>query len=112
LEDRLRTFLVAAATTCWIAAAAAQQAGNAQQGRDYAARVCAECHAVAGDVSGSPNTAAPPFFAIANTPGMTDMALAAFLFTPHRDMPNLIIPPADARDLIAYILSLRRVPPL
>jgi hypothetical protein len=59
-------------------------------------------------LAASPNKDAPSFFAIANTPGMTEMALGVFLFTPHRQMPNLIIPPSDARDLITYIVSLKR----
>jgi mono/diheme cytochrome c family protein len=90
---------------------AAQDTGDASRGQEYAARICAECHAIAGG-GPSPNTSAPPFSAIANTPGMTEAALAVFLFTPHRQMPDLIIPPPNARDLIAYVLQMRRGPSL
>lgn len=90
----------------------AQQSGDPARGRAYASRVCAECHAVDATPAPSPNTSAPSFFAVANTSGMTEMALGVFLFTPHRLMPDLIIPPADARDLISYILSLKRTPPI
>jgi hypothetical protein len=51
--------------------------------------------------------AAPTFRAIANTPGMTALALTVFLRTPHRNMPNLIISDSDRDNVIAYILSLR-----
>ncbi len=92
--------------------AIAQQAGDPARGHAFAARQCVECHAVEASPAPSPNTAAPSFFSVANTPGMTEMALGAFLFTPHNKMPNFIIAPADARDLIAYVLSLKRQPPL
>jgi hypothetical protein len=38
---------------------------------------------------------------------MTGLALAVFLRTPHRNMPNLIISDRDRDNVIAYILSLR-----
>jgi mono/diheme cytochrome c family protein len=106
----MRTLLVALCLVASSAAAFAQQAGDSAKGHDYALKVCAACHAVEGTAA-SPNTDAPSFFSVANTPGMTEMALGAFLFTPHRLMPDLVIPVSDARDLIAYILSLKRLPP-
>jgi mono/diheme cytochrome c family protein len=85
--------------------AAAQEVGDARKGLAFAQKFCAECHAVA---PGQPvPAAAPPFRAIANTPGMTGLALAVFLRTPHRNMPNLIISDRDRDNVIAYILSLR-----
>jgi hypothetical protein len=51
--------------------------------------------------------AAPTFRAIANTPGMTALALTVFLRTPHRSMPNLVIADSDRDNVVAYILSLR-----
>jgi hypothetical protein len=39
---------------------------------------------------------------------MTEMALNVFFQTPHRAMPNLILTPDRKREVIAYILSLRR----
>ena len=38
---------------------------------------------------------------------MTITALTVWSRTTHRTMPNLVIPPNDMDDLIAYILSLR-----
>ena len=49
----------------------------------------------------------PPFEDIANDPGMTELALFAFLRTSHPSMPNLIVPPDDIADLTAYLLSMR-----
>jgi hypothetical protein len=53
---------------------------------------------------------APGFQAIATMRSTTEMSLRAFLSTPHPKMPNYIIAPNDATDVIAYILSLRGRP--
>ena len=42
------------------------------------------------------------------TPGMTEAALFVILQTPHRDMPDFIIPAKDKADVVAYILSLQQ----
>jgi mono/diheme cytochrome c family protein len=104
--SRLSTLLAALAITGgWAAAAGAQDVGDVRAGENFAKRVCAECHAVApGQVVPA---AAPPFKAIANTPGMTALALAVFLRTSHRTMPNFVIADEDRDNVIAYILSLR-----
>jgi mono/diheme cytochrome c family protein len=99
----VRMLLLGAPLIAVTGTAVAQQLGDPGRGHDYAARNCAECHAVDG-TRPSPNRDAPSFAAVANTPGMTEMALGVFLFTPHRQMPDLIIPTAAARDVIAYIL--------
>ena len=84
------------------------QDGNVGRGAEIARSVCAACHVVG--VRGQPavpNSQAPPFSAIASTPGMTSIALSAALMTSHRLMPNLILEPDQRRDVIAYILSLK-----
>jgi mono/diheme cytochrome c family protein len=87
-------------------AAPAQDAGA---GHALASRVCRPCHAVD---PGRPRprliTIGPSFVDIANTKGMTPTALYAFLETPHAKMPNLILSPEEAADVIAYIRSLRQ----
>jgi cytochrome c len=84
----------------------AQTAGEASRGASYAEKNCARCHGVGpADASSVPGLAA--FRVIANTPGMTGTAIAVWLRTPHKDMPNLVIEAEDRADLIAYILSLR-----
>jgi len=85
----------------------AESVGRPQQGRAMALSVCAECHAVRQGDLRSPNDDAPPFARIAATPGMTTIALTAALRTSHRTMPNIVLQPDEAADVIAYILSLR-----
>jgi len=82
---------------------------QAQQGLALAKQVCAQCHAVEKGATMSPNAAAPRFEVIANTPGMTTMALSAALQTSHRSMPNLILDTDQLDSIIAYIMSLKRV---
>src|SRR5687767_8684421 len=82
----------------------AQEVGSPARGHAVAARLCAACHAVGAAQTVSPRLNAPPFTAIANTSGMTAMALSAALQTSHRTMPNLILEPADFSDVVAYIL--------
>ncbi|MBI4723517.1 MAG: cytochrome C [Rhodomicrobium sp.] len=84
------------------------QEGSIEAGRDYAQAICAQCHAIRKGEAWSPNLEAPPFSKIANTPGMTGAALALILRTPHREMPDLIIPAKEKADVVAYILSLKR----
>lgn len=89
-------------------AAMAQEVGDAERGSAYAQRHCATCHGVLATDIESPQPRVATFRRIANTPGMTGTALAVWLRTPHRDMPNLIITAEDRADLIAYIVSLRQ----
>jgi tetratricopeptide (TPR) repeat protein len=84
-----------------------QDLGDAARGLAYARQVCATCHNVLRTGGPSPNRQAPPFTRIANTPGMSVTALTVWSRTTHPTMPNLVIPPDDMDDLIAYILSLR-----
>lgn len=92
-----------------VIAAQAQAIGSPRQGLKVARVQCAECHRVANEGSYSPNPAAPTFEHIANIPGMTSRALTAALRTSHRTMPNVIISNTEIRDVVAYILSLKRV---
>jgi len=88
-------------------AAHAQATGSPREGLRIARAQCSECHRVVGERGGSPNLAAPIFEQIANTRGMSSRALTAALRTSHRTMPNLIIPDAEVRDIVAYIMSLK-----
>ncbi len=84
------------------------QDGSVEAGLEYARAICAECHAIRGGGDLSPNPKAPPFGKIANTPGITGAALNVILSTPHRNMPDFIIPAKDKADVVAYILSLQK----
>ena len=51
----------------------------------------------------------PAFQVIANTPGMTPMALNVWLHTPiHRDMPYVRVAADQLDPLVEYVYSLRR----
>lgn len=100
----------AAAWMCLATAAQAQEAGDPRRGLAFAQGVCAECHAVLPTERTSPRPELATFATIANTPGMTGTALAVWLRTPHKSMPNLIIEQEDRNNVIAYIVSLRGEP--
>lgn len=97
--------LAAVAVVAGATIASAQDVGDPAKGLRLARQLCAECHAV--EAGQRVPVTAPTFKAIANTPGMTAMALTIFFRTPHRDMPNLVLPNDDRDDVIAYILSLK-----
>ena len=73
----------------------------------FAQETCASCHGVLATDLVSPRPSTATFRTIANTPGMTGTAIAVWLQTPHKSMPNLIIEPQDRNNVIAYIVSLR-----
>jgi hypothetical protein len=75
----------------------------------YAEAACGACHAVAAGQTRSPNTKAPAFQVIADTPGMTPMALNVWLHSPiHRDMPYVLVAADQLDPLVEYVYSLRR----
>ena len=86
----------------------AQQAGQAA-GLAVARRVCSECHHVERKGGASPYGDAPSFRTIANARGMTADILDLEIRREHEMMPNVILNGRELRDVIAYILSLRRV---
>lgn len=101
----LRTLLLillipAGATTAWA------ESGATQRGRAYAKANCAECHAVEKEDRFSPEPRAPAFNYLANTPGVSWIALMVWLQRPHETMPDFIIAQHHREDIIAYILSL------
>jgi mono/diheme cytochrome c family protein len=77
------------------------------EGRAYAEQNCAACHAIDAGQGRSPNPNAPTFEVIASTPGMTIIAVNAWLHTPHKTMPNLKVDQDKIEPLSAYILTLR-----
>lgn len=91
-------------------AARAQTPGDTGKGLVYARSQCAECHAVSAAERNSPRPGLATFKTIANTPGMTGTALAVWLQTPHKAMPDLMVGIEDRDNLIAYIISLRDEP--
>lgn len=90
-----------------LAPASAQESSDLHRGREYAKRVCAECHAVLPEDKISPNDKAPTFRTIANTPGMSRIAIIVWFQSPHPTMPHLVPADDNLDDVIAYIQSLK-----
>jgi mono/diheme cytochrome c family protein len=82
------------------------RSASLEHGSAMARQVCGECHAIERGRTTSPNPEAPAFQVIADTPGMSNVALRAFLYTPHRKMPNIVLSRDEADDIIEYIRSL------
>jgi mono/diheme cytochrome c family protein len=97
------------ALTCallFTTSAAAVELGSESAGKDYAQRICAACHDIEKD-DVALFTDVPSFQEIADTQGMSPRALRVWLQTSHPNMPDLIVPPDDMDNVIAYIMSLR-----
>jgi mono/diheme cytochrome c family protein len=102
-----RYFMIAALLSTSIFPLAAQTRGDPNRGYRFAERVCAQCHAIERNELGSPLDDAPTFSAIAQSSGMTGLALSVFLRTPHSTMPNLVLSMDQITDVAAYIESLK-----
>ena len=92
-------------------------AQNSEAGQTLAMQVCSRCHAVMPGQGVNPHPPPLPFTKvgeplpfedIANTPGITEMALYAWLTTSHPTMPNIVLKKEELRNLVAYILSLKK----
>jgi mono/diheme cytochrome c family protein len=89
------------------AVAIAQERGDRERGRTHAENVCAVCHAIDPGEIHSPVAGLAGFEEIANTRGMTALALKVWFQSPHPSMPNFILAPEEIDNLVAYILSLK-----
>ena len=85
--------------------AAQNSRGSVAAGRSLAVQWCTGCHAVEPKTGG---LFAADFAEIAKLPSTTELSLKVFLRTSHRNMPNFILQPDEANDIVAYILSLKR----
>jgi mono/diheme cytochrome c family protein len=99
---------LAAALVFVFGAQALAQDADIEAGAAYARKVCAACHAVLANEQISPLPQAPTFQSVADTPGMTEMALIVWLQSSHPTMPNIVLAPDDMRNVVAYIRSLER----
>jgi mono/diheme cytochrome c family protein len=97
----------AAALAAALSIASAQDLrGNVAAGRDLAGHWCGNCHQIDGGPSARPGVST--FEQVARLPSTTALSLRVFLRTSHADMPNIQMSDADADDLIAYMLSLKK----
>lgn len=79
--------------------------GNVETGRRLATDWCSGCHSIEPKTVG---VFAANFTEIARLPSTTALSLKVFLRTNHRSMPNFILQPDEADDIVAFILSLKR----
>jgi mono/diheme cytochrome c family protein len=100
----MRIWVLGAAALAVLGSAAA--ADDTRRGRALAERWCAECHVIAPDGPGG--DIGPSFESVASREGQTLGGITAWLFEPHPPMPDLLLAPAEFRDLAAYIMSLRQ----
>ena len=93
----------------WLAvssmASSAMAAGAVERGRALAEQWCAQCHAI-GDAAVQTDTP-PAFSAIVAERGRDADWIAAWLVTPHQNMPDLALTGQEIDDLIAYMESLQ-----
>jgi len=82
--------------------------GNSARGHELALRVCANCHVVDSQASGPVPVGVPSFLAIAAGPGVSPEQIAGRIIVPHPPMPDVALTAAEIRDIVAYIMSLRR----
>ncbi|MFC0238955.1 c-type cytochrome [Rhodopseudomonas telluris] len=75
-------------------------------GHRLAASWCKECHAI--EPGDSTSGKGPAFQRIADMPSATELSLKVFLRSNHTNMPNFVIAPGDADEIVRYILSLKR----
>lgn len=103
-----RVFVLAAAATLGLASSVGAQEADIAAGKAYAENICAACHAVLAGETDSPVFEATPFQQVADTPGMTELALSVWLQSSHPTMPNIVLSQDEMRNVIAYISSLDR----
>src|SRR5271166_5438135 len=93
-------------------------AKDVQQGHRLAVIICANCHLVASDQPYEPilRPPAPSFESIAQRSDMDAVALQKYLSTLHREvahpenMPNPQLVDDQMKQVVAYLLSLRKQP--
>ena len=120
-KERTMIRMLLAATSFFVACVppyANAQAGDAlvARGQKFAELTCAACHVVSASQQFAPilRDPAPSFDSIANRPTTTEQSLRAFLTTTHstisnpNGMPNPQLADYQIKEVISYILSLRR----
>ena len=87
-------------------AIAGELPGDPYVGHEISETWCGECHDIRPngmDVYGG----VPAFQTLADDPAFTELALRAFLQTPHADMPDVMPTREQTDHIIAYMLSLK-----
>jgi len=89
--------------------------GDATSGRKIVNSQCSSCHRVLpmlfpdrGETSPIDKDGPPSLQSVADMTSTTALSLKVFFRSNHKNMPNLILSDAQADDIIAYILSLKK----
>lgn len=88
------------------AGGAAVAESSISEGHRLADAWCSGCHIIGPHLLEMPGPP-PSFQTVANQPGITVLALKVFFRTSHKNMPNIVISPAQSEALANYILSLK-----
>jgi mono/diheme cytochrome c family protein len=87
-----------------------EKIGDIQSGRKLAMDECRSCHDVSARPGKPSQRGRPPnFYDVANMASTTPTSLYVFLHSSHPTMPNFRLEKKESDDVIAYIMSLRRV---
>jgi len=103
----MKELILAGIVTFGLSGGAVAQEADVAAGKAYAEQVCAACHAVEQSKEESPLYQAPTFQSVADTPGMTEMALTVWLQSSHPTMPNIVLSQDEIRNVVAYIHILK-----
>lgn len=79
-----------------------------QRGHELAMRLCTTCHGIDGEASRPMRADVPSFPVIAGRPWATAEYLTARIMMPHSAMPSVPLTAGEIRDIVAYILTLKR----
>ena len=89
--------------------------GDPASGRQIATAQCSSCHHVLpmlfsdrGEILPIDKDGPPSFQSVADMTSTTALSLNVFLRSNHKNMPNIMLSEAEADDIIAYILSLKK----
>jgi mono/diheme cytochrome c family protein len=83
-------------------------APDKSRGQQLVEAWCKECHSIDGSAVRTDKNNAPDLRKVANMPSTTALSLKVFLNSSHTNMPNVIIQPSDADEIVHYILGLKR----
>jgi mono/diheme cytochrome c family protein len=111
---------IAAVLFCVLTSGPVQAAGSVVRGRALALEACTPCHVVEAYQSVPPVVAipVPSFESIVARKDTTERSLRAFLADTHRNrtaplaMPDPRLTRAQIDDVVAYMLSLRKLRPV
>jgi mono/diheme cytochrome c family protein len=92
----------------WMHRAEGAVAPDKSRGQQLVEAWCKECHSIDGSAVRTDKNAAPDLRKVANMPSTTALSLKVFLNSSHTNMPNVIIQPSDADEIVHYILGLKR----